>query len=66
MPQGFALVHNKQILLMRPWGQLHIYAQRDAAELILKDVHNGGLPEATIMEVNISPQGQNSLPSWMT
>lgn len=66
MPQGFAIVHNKQILLMRPWGQLHIYANREQADFILKDVHADGLKEATVMVVDISPQGETALPSWMT
>jgi hypothetical protein len=66
MPQGFAIVHNKQILAMRPWGQLHVYAQRAQAEYILKDVHADGLPAAEIMEVDMFPKGQAPLPSWMT
>lgn len=66
MPQGFAIVHNKQILLMAPYGQLHVYAERRQAEYILKDIHADGLPNAEIMQVDISPQGQAKVPSWMT
>lgn len=66
MPQGFAIVHNKQILLMRPFGQLHIYSQRAQAEFVLSDVHKDGIPEATIMVVDISPHVEATVPSWMT
>ncbi len=64
MPQGFAIVHNKQILLMGTYGQLHIYAKREVAEFILKDVHADGLPAAEIMVVNIQPIAET--PSWAT
>lgn len=66
MPQGFAIVHQQRILAMQPWGQLHVYAERHMAEFILKDVHKDGLPDATIMEVDMFPKGQTPLPSWMT
>jgi len=66
MPKAFAIVRNKQILAMRPWGQLHIYAQREQADFILKDVHADGLPDAEIKVVDIFPEGETPLPSWMT
>lgn len=57
MPQAYAIVHNKQILLMGTYGQLHIYAKKEVAEFILRDVRRD-LPSAEIMHVGIQPTGE--------
>lgn len=54
MPQAYAIVHNKQILLMGTYGQLHIYAKKEVAEYILRDVREN-LPAAEITHVDVQP-----------
>ena len=66
MPQGFAIVNNQRILVMSPYGQLHIYAERRTAEYLLKDIQADGLPNASIIEVDVTPKAQQPKPDWMT